>query len=70
MRHFRQDWFPSLQNPGKHDQWTAAGGMSLGNRAIQRLRQIVYEHRPEPLEAGLAAELDRMEEHWWREASS
>ena len=27
-----------------------------GERANQRLRQIVYEHQPEPLEPGLAAE--------------
>jgi hypothetical protein len=38
--------------------------------ANQRVRQILYEHELEPLEPGVAAELDRMEEHWWREASS
>jgi trimethylamine--corrinoid protein Co-methyltransferase len=69
VRHFRQNWFPSLLNRHNYEQWTAAGGLSLGDRTNQRVRQILQEHQPESLPTEVVAELDRMEEHWWREIS-
>ena len=67
VRHFRENWFPSLLNRRNYEQWAAAGGLSLGDRANQRVRQILQEHQPEPLSPELVAELDEMEGHWWRE---
>jgi trimethylamine--corrinoid protein Co-methyltransferase len=58
VRHFRGNWFPNLMNPG---------GLSLGDRVNERVRQILQEHKPEPLSPEVVAELDKMEEHWWRE---
>ncbi len=69
VRHFRQNWFPALMNRGNYEQWMAAGGLSLGDRANQRVRQILQEHQPESLPPEVVAELDKMEEHWWREIS-
>jgi trimethylamine--corrinoid protein Co-methyltransferase len=69
VRHFRENWFPELMNRGNYDQWTAAGGLSLGGRANARVRRILREHQPEPLSSEVVAELDKMEEHWWKEAS-
>jgi len=69
VRHFRENWFPKLMNRDNYEQWTAAGGLSLGDKANQRLRQILQEHKPEPLPTELAAELDALEESWWREVS-
>ena len=69
VRHFRQNWFPRLLNRHNYEQWTAAGGLSLGDKANQRVRQILQEHKPKPLPPELVAELDEMEEHWWREVS-
>jgi trimethylamine--corrinoid protein Co-methyltransferase len=69
VRNFRKNWFPALMNRGNHDQWTAAGSMSLSDRANRRVRQVLQDHRPEPLAVELVAELDRMEELWWDEAS-
>ncbi len=69
VRHFRQNWFPRLLNRHNYEQWTAAGGLSLGDKANQRVRHILQEHKPEPLLPELVAELDEMEEHWWREIS-
>ncbi len=67
VRHFRGNWFPELMSRLNHDQWTAAGGLSLADRANQRVRRILEEHRQPALPAEVAAELDRMEESWWRE---
>ena len=69
VRHFRQNWFPRLLNRHNYEQWMAAGGLSLGDKANQRVCQILQEHKPEPLPPELVAELDKMEEHWWRETS-
>jgi trimethylamine--corrinoid protein Co-methyltransferase len=67
VRHFRENWFPELMSRLNHDQWTAAGSLSLADKANQRVRRILEEHRPTALPAEVVAELDRMEESWWRE---
>jgi trimethylamine--corrinoid protein Co-methyltransferase len=65
VRHFRQNWLPSLMNRGNYDQWTAAGGLSLGDVANRRVRQILQEHRPESLAQETVLALEQMEEKWW-----
>jgi trimethylamine--corrinoid protein Co-methyltransferase len=67
VRHFRQNWFPRLMSRGNFEQWTGAGGLSLGDRANRRVRQILQLHQPEPLPPEVVDELDRQEASWWRE---
>jgi trimethylamine--corrinoid protein Co-methyltransferase len=67
--HFRENWFAKLFNRGNYEQWQAAGGQSLGDRANQHVRQILHEHKPEPLAEEVVAELEGMEEKWWREVA-
>jgi trimethylamine--corrinoid protein Co-methyltransferase len=67
--HFRGNWFAKLFNRGNYEQWQAAGSLSLGDRANQRVRQILHEHKPEPLPPEIQRVLDGMEERWWREVS-
>lgn len=69
VRNFRKNWFPKLMSRGNYDQWMAAGGLSLGDRANRRVHQILREHQPEPLPPEVVVELDRMEESWWQEVS-
>jgi trimethylamine--corrinoid protein Co-methyltransferase len=69
VRHFRKNWFPKLMNRGNYDQWMAAGGLSLGDRANRRVRQLLHEHRPDPLPPEVVAELDKLEEQWWQEVA-
>jgi trimethylamine--corrinoid protein Co-methyltransferase len=64
VQNFRKNWFPKMMNRGNYEQWMAAGGLSLGDRANQRVRRILLKHQPEPLPSEVAAELDKMEEHW------
>jgi trimethylamine--corrinoid protein Co-methyltransferase len=65
--HFRGNWFPKLMNRGNYEQWMATGGLTLGDKANARVRRILRDHEPEPLPVEVVAELDRMEEQWWRE---
>lgn len=69
VRHFRENWFPRLLNRHNYERWAAAGGLSLGDKANERVRRILREHQPLPLSPEVVAELDKMEEHWWREVS-
>jgi len=68
-RHFREVWFPSLFNRGNYNQWEASGGMLLGEKANQRVRQILAEHKPLPLPPDVISELDLLEKSWWDELS-
>ena len=65
--HFREIWRPDLLNRGNYDQWMAAGGMLLGDKANLRVKQILEQHKPPPLPAELIAELDALEKSWWQE---
>jgi trimethylamine--corrinoid protein Co-methyltransferase len=67
--HFRENWFPALLNRRNYEQWGAAGSMTLGDRANEHVRHILREHQPAPLPPDVMAELDKMEQSWWREVS-
>jgi len=54
MAHFRERWYPDVFERGNHDQWLAAGGESLGARAVDRVVKILGEHEPEPLPQDVA----------------
>lgn len=69
LRHFRKNWFPKLMNRLNYEQWTAAGSLSFGDKANQRVREILEKHQPVPLPADVTAELGKMEKSWWREIS-
>jgi trimethylamine--corrinoid protein Co-methyltransferase len=69
FRHFRENWFPGLANRDNHEQWMAAGGLSLGDKANQRVLHILEEHKPKPLSPEIVAELDAMEKSWWLETA-
>jgi trimethylamine--corrinoid protein Co-methyltransferase len=54
MAHFRERWYPEVFERGNYDQWQAAGGKSLGERAAERVTKILAEHQPEPLPEDVA----------------
>jgi len=64
VRHFRGEIWP----PGPAwtrqtwDGWAGAGGTSMGERAAAEVRRILTAHEPEPMDEGLAREVDRIVE--------
>jgi len=54
MAHFRERWYPKVFERGNYDQWLDKGGQSLGERAAERVTQILAEHKPEPLPDNVA----------------
>jgi trimethylamine--corrinoid protein Co-methyltransferase len=49
LAHFREHWYPDVFERGNYDQWQAAGGKSLSERAAERVEKILEEHKSEPL---------------------
>jgi len=61
--HFREQfWFPRLLDRARYGEWQAAGGKTMEERILERLREIIAEHRAPSLPAGTTAELDGMME--------
>ena len=57
LKHFRDFWYPGLLDRGRRDQWLAAGATTLGQRLNTRVREIIKDHRPKPLEAEIKRQL-------------
>jgi trimethylamine--corrinoid protein Co-methyltransferase len=49
VRHFREGWMPALFDRSHFEGWSAAGARGLGERARERVEQILAAHRPAPL---------------------
>jgi trimethylamine--corrinoid protein Co-methyltransferase len=58
MRHFREDWYPSLFDRRNYSEWRADGSKTLRQRAKERLEEILETHQPEPLPADVQAGVD------------
>jgi trimethylamine--corrinoid protein Co-methyltransferase len=55
LRHFRENWYPTLLDRSNYAAWRKAGGLTYGQRASARVREILEGHRPEPLPASARA---------------
>lgn len=57
LAHFRQRWYPALIERYDYDGWRGRGGRDLGQRAAERVEEILEQHRPEPLPPAVQARL-------------
>lgn len=47
---FKQElWFPGLMDRNSHQKWMAGGGVTLGEKAMSKAKDLIENHRPEPL---------------------
>jgi trimethylamine--corrinoid protein Co-methyltransferase len=56
--HFKEDWYPTLFDRNNYDNWAAAGGKTLRQRARERVDEILESHEPEPLPRDLQQKID------------
>lgn len=61
-RHYREDWYPRLFDRRPYDDWVAAGGKTLRQRARERALKILETHHPEPLPADVQRKIDEIVE--------
>ena len=50
LKRFHDFWFPALLDRKRRVQWLEAGAVTLGQRLNARVKEIIKEHRPKPLE--------------------
>jgi trimethylamine--corrinoid protein Co-methyltransferase len=49
LERFRDFWYPGLLDRGLRSTWLENGGTTLEERLRRKVRDIIGEHRPEPL---------------------
>jgi trimethylamine--corrinoid protein Co-methyltransferase len=57
LARFRDFWYPSLLDRSIRPQWLASGGTTLEQRLNRRVKEIIAEHRPKPLDSGRKAQV-------------
>jgi len=50
LNRFRDFWFPGLLDRRIREQWLETGATTLGQRLNTRVKEIIKEHKPKPLE--------------------
>ncbi len=60
LNHFRENWHPDLTDRKTYEAWKMEGAMSMGQRAKQKVRHILDNYRPQPLQAEVDAEIDKI----------
>jgi trimethylamine--corrinoid protein Co-methyltransferase len=58
LRHFRELWNPTLFSRERKDIWVRKGKKRLGDRLREKTIALIDGHQPEPLPAGIEAEID------------
>jgi len=51
LANFRDFWYPNLLDRNIREKWLASGATTLGQRLNTRVKEILKEHHPRPLEA-------------------
>jgi trimethylamine---corrinoid protein Co-methyltransferase len=47
--HYKERYYPDLFERDRFENWQAKGGLSLGERAANKVARLLEEHQPEPL---------------------
>jgi trimethylamine--corrinoid protein Co-methyltransferase len=50
MNRFKDFWYPSLIDRSIRPTWLERGATTLGQRLTSRVKEILEEHRPKPLD--------------------
>jgi len=61
LRHFREEfWRPFLANQDRYDSWKGKGGKTVGDKADEKVREILARHVPKSLPRDITDELEKM----------
>jgi trimethylamine--corrinoid protein Co-methyltransferase len=60
LRHFKEDWFPTMLDRGNYDAWSRQGKRTLGQRANDKVKHILETHTPPPLPEAVSENLARI----------
>jgi len=60
LRHFKENWYPELTTRSPYEKWVEEGSKDLGTRANEKIRHILENHEPKPLEESVKEELKKI----------
>jgi len=61
LKHFKTEhWEPKLMDRGNYERWVKNGRKGLGERVNEKVKSILAEHKPEPLEEDKQEEVLRI----------
>ena len=60
LNRFRDFWYPSLIDRNRRPEWLEQGGTTLGERLNKRVKEILKEHQPEPLDPEKKQQVERI----------
>jgi trimethylamine--corrinoid protein Co-methyltransferase len=60
VRHFRDNWQPELTDRKTYETWKSRGAASMEQRAGEKVKHILENHRPQPLPAEVNAVIDEI----------
>ena len=61
-RHCRDDWYPELLDRNAYDRWAAEGGLTLRDRAKQKVDEILEGFTPKPIPKAVEKAWDKVME--------
>ncbi len=59
-RHFRESWQPELSDFNSYSAWEEAGSKTMGDRIPGKIRRLLEEHRPLPLDVAADKKIDEI----------
>jgi trimethylamine--corrinoid protein Co-methyltransferase len=60
FRLFRKNWFPKLSDKQNREDWEQSGQLTLGDRARDRVLDLLKTYEPKKLDTSMVAELDNI----------
>jgi trimethylamine:corrinoid methyltransferase-like protein len=59
--HMRRDyWYPPLTDRSSYETWVGKGAKDFRTRALERIKQLIGEHKPVPLASDISERLDEI----------
>jgi trimethylamine---corrinoid protein Co-methyltransferase len=59
--HFKNElWFPEIMDRKRFEVWLKGGSLSLGDRAMSKARDLIENHKPEPLSEATANKINQI----------
>lgn len=60
LKHFRENWKPGITDRQGYDTWKAKGATTMGQRAKDKVKDILENYKPEPLPETINKQLDEI----------
>jgi trimethylamine--corrinoid protein Co-methyltransferase len=60
LAHFRDNWQPGITDRRTFDAWQERGGTSMGQRAKDKVKEILESHQPKPIAPDADTEIEKI----------